>query len=81
MRSFLGGITKIHCYIVVSTINDSGYNVFMRGLTEAESEREESGAKITSNRKRSSQENRKRELHPQRGQEKGGGTVLSNAVS
>ena len=77
MRSFLGGITKIHCYIVVSTINDSGYNVFMRGLTEAESEREESEAKITSNRKRSSQ----RELHPQRGQEKGGGTVLNNAVS
>ena len=24
MRSFLGGITKILCYIVVSTINDSG---------------------------------------------------------
>ena len=52
MGSFFGGITKIHCYIVVSTIKDSGVDNIMctrEGLTQAESEREESGAKITSN--------------------------------
>ena len=29
MRSFLVGIRKIHCYIVVSTINDSGVDNIM----------------------------------------------------
>ena len=84
MHLFLGWITKIHCYIVVSTINDSGVDNIMfsrEDLTGAEREREESGAKITRNSKRSSQENRKRELQARRGQEKAGGTVLNNAVN
>ena len=68
----------------MSTINDSGVDNIMfsrEDLTGAESEREESGGKITRNSKRTSQENRKRELQARRGQEKAGGTVLNNAVN
>ena len=39
-------------------------------LTEAESEREETEARTSSNRRRSSQENRERELQARRGLEK-----------
>ena len=46
MRSFLGGITKIHCYIVVPTTIAKLVMFSWEGLTEAESEREESVAKL-----------------------------------
>ena len=68
----------------MSTINDSWVDNIMfsrEDLTGAESEREESGAKITRNSKRTGQENRKRELQARRGQEKAGETVLNNTVN
>ena len=77
-------VTLLYCYIVVSTINDSGVDNIMfsrEDLTGTESEREESGAKITRNSNRRGQENRKRELQARRGQEKASGTVLNNAVN
>ena len=76
MPSFLGAITKTHCYIVMST-NDSGVDIMFsrEGLTKAERKREESRARI--NRQRSSQEDREGEWALQE-LEKGGETVLNN---